>query len=400
MAREFVTGPDGKNYVKVEKLDGFRYEVKRDDKTKNGYGYPFGFRVNAWSPDNTCLFTYFCPFNYIDDDQYLPDKNNEFKFDEYGRKLRTFLTVDDFVKTAWLVDFIKNYNPKIITHVYPNVDNVPQKERQQKEYDEIVKKKHKGETIDSHYHWTVIYVFEYEKNGYLRRKACECEIKGTKKTLYQECNMTLYTPYSMDIFNMAYPKTVQGNDGKLYSPFNTYRIWTISRMAIMDCLAKDFDKYYPYFYNEIFTWDDHWAKTLIEECDKLQADLDAGYKRKREAKAAQRAEERRKAEIQRKQAEEKRESDRRFYENLRKTQQETHDIWKQAHENSKKAHDRAFEQWSDAFNDNTRFVDKYGREHVIRTYDDYAYKSGDTYVTSKYDHGDMLDWERLEKKKY
>lgn len=399
MAREFVTDQNGKNYVKVEKLDGFRYEVKRNDKVKNGYGYPFDFRINAWSKDETCLYTYFCPLHYIDDDQYLPNPSNEFKYDEYGRKLRTFLKADDFVK-AWFNDFMKKYNPKIITHIYPDIDNITQKERQQKEYDELVSKKRKGETIDSHYHWAVIYVFEYEKNGYLRRKAVECEVYGTKKTLYQECDMRLYTPYSMDLFNMAYPKTVQGSDGKLYSPFNTYRIWSVSRMAALDCLAKDFDNYYPYFYNEMFSWDDYWAKTLIEECDALQAKIDAEYKHKREVKAQERAEQKRQAEIQRKEAEEKRESDRRFYENLRKAQQETHDIWKQAHENSKKAHDRAFEQWSDTFNDNTRFVDKYGREHVIHTYDDYAYKSGDTYVTSKYDRGDVLGWERLEKKKY
>ena len=399
MAREFITDQNGKNYIKAEKLDGFRYEVKRNDKVRNGYGYPFDFRINAWSPDETALYTYFCPLNYIDDDQYLPDPNNEFKYDEYARKLRTFLKVEDFVN-AWFKDFKAKYNPKLISQTFPNIDGVTQKERQQKEYDELVAKKRKGETIDSHYHWAGIFVFEYEKTGYLRRKVVECEIYSTKKTLYQECDMRLYTPISMDLFKMAYPKAIKGSDGKLYSPFNTYNIWTVSRMGALDCLAKDYDKYYPYFFNELYTWDDYWAKTLIQECDDLQAKIDAEYKRKRETRAKEREEQRRVAEIQRREAEEKRESDRRFYENLRKTQQETHDIWKQAHENSKKAHDRAFEQWSDAFNDRTRFVDKYGNEHVIRTYDDYAYKSGDTYVTSKYDRGDVLGWERLEKKKY
>ena len=56
--------------------------------------------------------------------------------------------------------------------------------------------------------------------------------------------------------------------------------------------------------------------------------------------------------------------------------------------------------WSDTFRGDTRFVDKYGDEHVIHTYDNYAYKNGDTYVTSDspLDHG--WDWEELEKKKY
>ena len=399
MAREFITDENGKNYIKANKLDGFRYEVKRNDKVRNGYGYPFDFRINAWSKDETALFTYFCPLHYIDDDQYLPNPKNEFKYDEYGRKLRTFMKVDDFVQ-QWFKDFIDKYKPTLVKKFYPMIDNVDQKERQQKEYDQLVAKKHSGETIDSHYHWAVIYIYAYEKNGYKRRKAIECEVYGTKKTLYQACDMRLYSPISMDLFHMAYPKTVTGSDGKLYSPFNTYRIWSVSRMGALDCLEKDFDNYYQYFYNELFTWDDCWAKTLIEETNQLQSKLDEEYKRKREAKAQERAEQRRIAEDERRRAEEKRESDRRFYENLRKTQQETHDIWKQAHENSKKAHDRAFEQWSDTFNDRTRFVDKYGDEHVIRTFDNYAYKSGDTYVTSDYDRGDILGWERLEKKKY
>ena len=50
---------------------------------------------------------------------------------------------------------------------------------------------------------------------------------------------------------------------------------------------------------------------------------------------------------------------------------------------------------------NTRFVDRHGDEHVIHTYNNYAYKNGDSYVTidSKlFDAGS--DWEELEKKKY
>ena len=56
--------------------------------------------------------------------------------------------------------------------------------------------------------------------------------------------------------------------------------------------------------------------------------------------------------------------------------------------------------WGDVNQGNTRFVDRYGNEHVIHTYNNYAYKSGDTYVTSDSPLDHSYDWEELEKKKY
>ena len=81
-------------------------------------------------------------------------------------------------------------------------------------------------------------------------------------------------------------------------------------------------------------------------------------------------------------------------------QKEIEAIRRSSYENTQKSQAKVREMWSDTFRGDTRFVDKYGDEHVIHTYDNYAYKNGDTYVTSDspLDHG--WDWEELEKKKY
>ncbi|MBR2577356.1 MAG: hypothetical protein IKE38_00335 [Erysipelotrichaceae bacterium] len=399
MTRAYIKDEQGREYIHAEQFEGFRYEVKRNDSRYNGYGFPFDFKINCWSEDETALLSYFCPLRYIDDDYYLPDPDNEFKRDDYGRIIRTFKTADEFIDN-WMSDFKKQYVPTLVKKVYPTIDGQDQKERQQQEYDELVKNKKRGETIDSHYHWAVIYTYAYEKQGTKRNKVVECEIKGTKKTLYMECDMRLYDPFSMDLFKMAYPKTVKGSDGSLWAPYNTYRIWEVTHMIILDCMANEYEKYYPAYFNELFTWESNWSPSLRKECETLQGQVSEKYRLKREQKAAEKAEQRKIDEINRKAREEKLARDKAFYDSIRKTTQETHDIINSSYENSRKAHDNAFEMWSDAFNDNTRFVDKHGNEHVIRTFDDYAYKSGDTYVTSDIDHGDLLDWERLEKKKY
>ena len=104
--------------------------------------------------------------------------------------------------------------------------------------------------------------------------------------------------------------------------------------------------------------------------------------------------------IQREADERRRQSNKELYDYVRKTQQEISDMRKDSYEKQKKAHDRVMEQWTDTIRGNTRFVDKQGNEHVIHTYNDYAFKKGDDYITSNSSLDHFSDWEELEKKKY
>ncbi len=397
MERQSIKDKQGREYILIKPFEGFRYEVHRDDRSFNGVGYPFDFNIKAWSEDETALFNYYCPLEYLDDNDYLSDPQNEFKIDKYGNLLRRFKKANELID-FWMDDFVRQDHARLLSSYYPLIDGRKQKERQDEEFDAAVRSRRKTESIDSHYHHLLINTYAYEKNGYERRRIVQCEVMGTKKTEYVECDMRLYTPLSMDLFRLAYPTTVKGVDGKLYSPISTWRYWSVRKLVTLDCLEKDYDLYYPAMFDEVSLWDEYWTESLIEECRQKQYERDSRYEQRRREEEEKRRIEQEAAERQRKADEEKRERDRLFYENLRRTQEETHDILNQAYQNSSKSHDRAFEMWSDTFNDNTRFVDKDGNEHLLRTHDNVAYKRGDTYVTSKEDEGDFLGWEKLKKK--
>ena len=74
--------------------------------------------------------------------------------------------------------------------------------------------------------------------------------------------------------------------------------------------------------------------------------------------------------------ERRRQSDREAREKLRRTREETAAI------------------------QNSSYTDRYGSEHVIHSTDKYAYRKGDTYVTSNHPLDYGYDWEELDKKKY
>ena len=71
-----------------------------------------------------------------------------------------------------------------------------------------------------------------------------------------------------------------------------------------------------------------------------------------------------------------------------------------SYEKRNKSQSKIREMWSDTILDNTRFVDKYGDEHVVHTLDRHVYKKGDSYISSDSSLDLGYDWEELEKKKY
>ena len=169
--------------------------------------------------------------------------------------------------------------------------------------------------------------------------------------------------------------------------------WTARQLFTLDCKLED----YEFAYRNIF---DPIRKNGVGICDdiwndyrQMQKEIDAKKQRLREEK-------REVARIQREANEQSRQSRQELYDYVRKTQQETHDILNSSYENHRKSQAKVREMWGDVNQGNTRFVDKYGNEHVIHTYDNYAYKSGDTYVTSNDPLDHSYDWEELKKKKY
>jgi hypothetical protein len=210
-------------------------------------------------------------------------------------------------------------------------------------------------------------------------------------------------PFMQDLARMAlasFPNArCDEKEGWIYSLMH-YLDWRVTQKFVLDAPAETFEALYQQVFLPTLNKGVVISEAVWAEFRAKQAEINQANQAKREQAEAEKQEQRKQQKIQQAKDEERRKRRQDLQDYLRNTQKEISDIRKSAWENTQKTNAKVNEMWGDTLRGDTRFVDKYGDEHVIHTYDKYAYKSGDTYVTSDspLEHG--WDWEELEKKKY
>jgi len=380
-------GSDGLNYVEMLVPEGWSSTINVHKDSYGGQGRPYQFTVTHNSPDRTAALYFYSPLEYTDD--HLRSFN-DYETDDYGYLLRHFKDMQSVLDESVMRRFSK-YDMHFIKHI-PYTNNAKNAEtRKQKALDRLNKN---GDTFSNHYYYGGINIYGYTNNGHKRIRMCSCIIEALD---YCRWN---YLPNNIDFSfigvdpTMIYPNCRYDQQNRCYIYTTLYQTdWSYRQHIEMDVLEKD----YEYAYSNIFLPVTNKGVTICQ-------DIWDDYRREAEIlskkRAAIREDKKRAAEIKREADRKSRESRKELYDSIRRTQQETRDIINSSYENRKRSHDRVMEQWTDTIRGNTRFVDRDGNEHVIHTYNDYAFKKGDDYITSDSPLDHFSDWEELKKKKY
>lgn len=382
---------DGKHYVEMYIPEGWSINIKENRDIYGGYPYPYTFRVWYQSPDNTVRITYFSPRRYIDD-HLLNFKNGQ--TDDYGNLLYVFEDLDRYLDN-WARKDLKEFEN--VAYTGPIVaSNMAQQEADRKK-EAIKKATNKGRNLNWYYYKRMCRAYSYRYKGTERVRVYAGIIEAEDVSEWSpipEMGGFMMDPFMrMTMQSVFKDMHYDANKGAYVRLTLNETGWTARQLFTLDCKLED----YEFAYRNIF---DPIRKNGVGICDdiwndyrQMQKEIDAKKQRLREEK-------REVARIQREANEQSRQSRQELYDYVRKTQQETHDILNSSYENHRKSQAKVREMWGDVNQGNTRFVDKYGNEHVIHTYDNYAYKSGDTYVTSNDPLDHSYDWEELKKKKY
>ena len=392
----------GRDMIIMKAPEGWVNTVTTDRKSYRGSGQPFLVQAKSLSPDKQTALYYTSGLHYRD--SHL-EEYRDFSTDLYGNLYRKFMTVENFLKGYAERDLKDVKDRKFIRQVDWS-DNAQAQEKLQKK--RLEERKDPLTAIDWVYRKGALHEYAFLRNGYKRKRVYSAVIEGTEYAVWKEVPWTITqhinNPFMSDIVqrglklyrNARYDQ----NWGKWIYTESYYIDWTIRQNLVMDASEEDYEFFYKNVFLPVIAYGAGYADDLREDADKMQAARNARDRQKREEAERLRQQKRAKEKQQREEAEQKRQRDRRAREQLWQTQKEIEAIRRSSYENTQKSQAKVREMWSDTFRGDTRFVDKYGDEYVIHTYDNYAYKNGDTYVTSDspLDHG--WDWEELEKKKY
>ena len=379
---------DNVNYVEMLVPEEWSITIADNRDNYGGYSYPYTFKIKLRSPDKTALLTYFSPRNYLDNHLY---RYTNGQIDDYGDLMRKFESIEDYLG-KWADSDLKDYaNVKEIDKItYSNTEQL-RKEREEKA---SKRAQDNGQQLNGFYYNRIARVYSYKYEGYDRIRLYAGLIEGEDRSQWSIIPVPSYDPFMISTMKSAFPDMQydQKSGQYLHMTMNE-TLWNVRCLYSFDCLEKD----YEYLYKNVFS---PVLNTGVTICDDIWND----FKRIRDEKSAELKrirEDKKEAQRIRNEADrQRRESQKSFYESIRKTQQETHDIINSSYENQRRSQAKVREMWGDVNQGNTRFVDRHGNEHVIHTYNNYAYKSGDTYVTSDSPLDHSYDWEELEKKKY
>ena len=392
----------GKDMVIMKVPEGWTSVVTTDRNSYRGNGQPFFVKVRLNSGDGRTSVWYLSGLHYRDDHM---ESHQDFTTDLYGNLYRKFLKVEDYIELLAKADLDDVTDLKFVRQTDWSSNAEEQEKLRRKRIDELTDPM---QVVDRVYRKGAVREYSFQRNGYKRRRVYSAVIQGVEYAAWKEVpwavTQYLTDPFMQDIAQMGmrlypnaqYDKTLR----KWIYTTDYYTDWGIRQILIMDAPESEFDRSYKKVFLPLVNFGVGYTENLRAEADQMQAERSSRDRKKRAEIEAIQRQKQAEADKQRAAEEEKRKRDQEAREKLRQTQNEIADIRRSMYENSQKTQAKVREMWTDTFRGDTRFVDKYGDEHVIHTYDNYAYKSGDRYVTSDspLDHG--WDWEELEKKKY
>ena len=393
----------GKNMIIQTLPEGWKSTVRVFRDRYRGRGQPFLVTTSTLSPDGRSAVFYNSAAHYRDD--HLAS-HEDFSTDLYGILYRKIMTSEKYLEDKAALELKEVTNLRLVKQSDWAGNAKKQEElraKKEKEYGDDP-----NTVIDRVYRKGIVQEYAFERDGYPRRRFYSILLEATEIAVWRDIpyqiTAILNNPFMADISQLAlktYPYArYDKNLGKWIYTLSYYVDWTVRQILIMDVPEKESQQMYSSVFLPAVNAGTGYADDLIKERDEMQQARDDRNRKKRDEISRERIAKRTEEKRARDEEEARRERDRQAREKLRQTQKEIEEIRKSAYENTRKTQDRVREMWTDTIRGDTRFVDKYGNEHVIRTYDNYAYKSGSSYVTSDspLDHG--WDWEELEKKKY
>ena len=380
---------DKLNYVEMLVPEGWTSQINTYD-TYAGYSFPHTFTITNRSLDKTASIYYYSTRAYLDDHLHsFKDKS----IDDYGNLMMHFMEAEQYLDSV-ANNAIGKYEDFGFVKQFDYTSNVQYENNKQEKLKQC---KNNNEVLNWYYYKRIVRVYKYKYNNYERRRCYSILLEGTDTTRWNRVpnqEMFRYDPFMLQSMQSVFPNFQLDNQTNSYvytGSSETY--WMVKQYLCMDCLERDFD----YLYENAFIPVKNECVTI---CDDIWNLFNKEKEENKKKYAAIRADKKKASEIQRKANEERRQKNKELYEYVRNTQKQTHDMINDSYEKKRKSDAKIREMWSDTILDNTRFVDKYGDEHVVHTLDRHVYKKGDDYITSNSSLDLGYDWEELEKKKY
>ncbi len=373
--------------------------IRTDRRKYNGFGEPMNVSLQSSSPDKHSLIVYNSNFHYCD--SYL-SQGTDFSTDLYGTLYRKFIPTKEFLDLTVTNRISKNADIKFIRY-----QDRPENEAWLKDYQKWITENNRDPytSIDSFYYSGGIIQYSFQGTDSVSyRCVMTAIIEGADyavwRSLPPEILGMLKNPLSSDIGRMAmsgYQNVrYDENFGTWIYTADYYRDWYVSQMILMIMPEQHYEDQYNHIFLPVISSGAHYTPELQKEMDDLQASINRHNSEVRNAASSRPAS----YSTQTSDDEYRRQRDREAREKLRRTREETAAIQNSMYENRQRSDAKIREMRNDAMMGYTRYTDRYGSEHVIHSTDRYAYRKGDTYVTSSspLDYG--YDWEELEKKKY
>ena len=385
--KKIVTGKNDFEYVNMMTPEGWHITVNIDEDIYCGYGYPYSFSVNNLSPDETAGIYYFSPKAFVDD--HLRNYQ-EYEISNYGILYKSLESLHDYLYKRVADTFGKYDGFKMIAFLgFEDNDEVTNRNYQKllNEYNNTNK------YLNNYYYDKGIMIFSYMNNNTERKHAVSARIEAVDYSKWMNADESLLNdPYISDMAVQMYPNLRYDKDNGVHIYTGAYQTdWSITQFIEMDCMADDFEYIYNSFYLPTIN-------RGVDICDDIWNDFEDKQAIIDEKNRALREEKKQVDEILAQARMDRLEANNQLYESIRKSREETYNILNQAYEHNKQTHDRMSEWYSDVYRGNTRFIDRYGHEHIVHTSDDYVYRRGREYLTSKTPLDLNYEWELLKKK--
>ena len=363
-----------------------------------GHRFPFMVRVDLMSPDNTCRIRYFTPRIFLDD-HLIPHSDGS--VDDYGNLMKKTVGIEENIE-RWKNSQLsaEEATEGILSGSEPFSKEAAWAETNRAKREAAIADNPR-KVLNNFYYRAQLQWYDYTYKKTPRKLAVSMIEEADTYEVWRNVPPMILSNFSQPFMkdaamkrfpNAHFNETV--NAWIYLSEF--YTGWEIWNLFFMDCQAKDFDELYAKVFKPIASRGVTFDAALNEAFEAARKERAAENAKKRAEKSAEADEKRKLVESRLKDNGQHTKYTQRWSD----TQKEIDAMRRDSYEKKRESDRKVREIWSDTIRGDTRFVDRYGDEHVLHTYDNYAYRSGSTYVTSDspLDHG--YDWEELEKKKY
>lgn len=382
----------GMEYVKMLIPEGWNSSIDRYEDYYAGKIFPYTFRVVNASPDKSCGIIYLSPETYTEDLMCL---YTEGEIDKDGILHGEAVSVEEYLDRM-VKDRYGNEEDFAFVEYIPDPGN----DKRCREWYEktVTEEEKKGNYLNSYYNELGTAIYRYKLNGTVRYHVATVFIEI--KDIVRWDKIPDASMYTEEELKKHYPdyRYDKDNDRYIYPSLHQYESY-VDQCLEMDCPEED----YEFIYKEIYV-------PVINKGVSICKDVFDDFKRivnAPKAKETEPAEKETNPEEQREVeailAQMKRDheqADAQMYDYMRKTNDEIYNINQSAYRHTQNTFDRMNEGWSDTFRGDGRFIDSHGREHIIHTDNKYAFKRGNTYITSDNPLDRLYGFEELKKKKY